>query len=1453
MAGDAFKIVQIPDTQSLAESSPATFSEQFQWVADNAENDNIVFLSHVGDVVENSESDQEWQVATAALGLLDGDLTANPDGLVPYSVAIGNHDYDDDNTHNGASQFTRYFGDSRYEGRSWYGGSSMDELNQFQIFSGGDQTFLHLTLEWEPRDSALSWAQDILDAYADLPAIITTHAYIDETGGHSTQQLTADGNTGVEVFQQLVSPNPQVFMVLGGHFGSERHQVSTNSAGSEVIEVLANYQNRAIGDDGFLRLIEFEPSVDVVNFTTYSPSLDQFETDSESQFSLPLDFDQRFNLPAPPRARMTSPVDNGTSDFDASSQSITVNTAQPRLDVSLLDFSGGINDSTVIESTITLQKDGVLLSEGVDYTFTYDSVAKRVSLTPTSGTWNDGSYQLSLSTGVNRIADQNGFEMSPVSYNVNIDTTILNSPESLYFAINSSATLSNGITIESEDIIFFDGENFSQFFDGSDVGLESFRIDGLHVISESEFLISFTGSGSIPGIAGTVDDSDIVKFTATELGETTGGTFELYFDGSDVGLTSGGEDIDSISLLADGRLLISTRSSYNVGTVAGDDEDILVFTPTSLGETTTGDWALFFDGSDVGLAGEDVNGVSFYPDGNLYLSTDGSFDALDSTVRDDDVLLFRPLTLGDDTTGNIAKNIYFDGSVYGLSPYDVMAVHVPVPVGGNSPPNANGDSLLLAEGGTATLLSGGSASLLANDTDADFPDDTLSVVTTPVLGPSFGSLVLNANGTFSYTHDGSENFSDSFVYQIQDSAGATSTAMVTIEITPVNDQAPVANADSISVPRAGTTTQLVDGSTSLISNDTDLDLPNDLLTVNTHPIVAPSSGTLILNTDGSFSYTHDGSASVSDSFVYELVDATGATSNGSVTIAVTAVNHPPTGSDGQIAAIEDELYVLAISDFNFEDIDGDSLDQIKVTALESAGMLQLSGIDVILDQVIEATDIANGNLTYLADSNANGPNHDLFSFQLHDGAEFSISDYTITVDVAAVNDPPALTGLPELSLIQDGDDATLDLDDFFADIETPSSDASFSVTSSFAGVNATIDPATHLITVSSDEGFVGEGDITIEVIDTGDDASPPLATTATLHVVVQPAPSGTVLLVGFDRDVTVGGIDAENEDVLVFDGVNFSMLFDGSDVGLAGAKLSGFALLSPTELLLSFASAESVPGIADVVDDSDIVKFTGTQFGSETQGSFELYIDGSDVDLDGSADDVDAFSILPDGRLLVSITGSSTIGGLSVRDDDLIALTPTSLGENTAGSWEIYLDGSDVGLSGEDVHGVTVGVNGDIYLNVQNEFAVGGVAGDDEDIFVFRPTALGNSSSGTFASMLYFDGSDFGISDAELTGFDLVPADSLPSLDGGSAAPAQASPQFLASSTATTSASTDNFTKEPETLIPAVEPIPLSSKNVDRVITTLQLMLTADATATDDAVAALTENGLAEDALAERL
>ena len=144
----------------------------------------------------------------------------------------------------------------------------------------------------------------------------------------------------------------------------------------------------------------------------------------------------------------------------------------------------------------------------------------------------------------------------------------------------------------------------------------------------------------------------------TSLGETTSGSFELYFDGSTVGLDAAGEDVDAIGFAPDGRLLISTLGSYSTGSVSGSRSDLLVLDGGSL--------ALYFDGSDVELTDntENISGVWIDNSGDIYLATNGAFTVTGASGDGADIFVCTPASLGDTTS--CTYTLFWDGSTNGF-------------------------------------------------------------------------------------------------------------------------------------------------------------------------------------------------------------------------------------------------------------------------------------------------------------------------------------------------------------------------------------------------------------------------------------------------------------------------------------------------------------------------------------------------------------------------------------------------------------------------------------------------------------------------------------------------------------------------------------------------------------------------------------------------------------------
>lgn len=225
---------------------------------------------------------------------------------------------------------------------------------------------------------------------------------------------------------------------------------------------------------------------------------------------------------------------------------------------------------------------------------------------------------------------------------------------------------------------------------------------------------------------------------------------------------------------------------------------------------------------------------------------------------------------------------------------------------------------------------------------------------------------------------------------------------------------------------------------------------------------------------------------------------------------------------------------------------------------------------------------------------------------------------------------------------------------------------------------------------------------------------------------------------------TVGVV--EQSDIVSYEPVAgvWALEFDGSDVGLTGQRIDGFARLASGELLVSFDIPLDIPGLiggpggATLVDDSDIVMFSPVSLGENTAGNFTFYFDGSDVGLAADNEDVDSISITPDGRLVLSTLGAVIAPGVNGATHDLFVMNATSLGSVTAGTFEMYVKGASVGLSTgtENVVGSTILANGDLLMSTSGPFAVAGLSGTNKDVIRFVPTALGLSAQGTFSMFL---------------------------------------------------------------------------------------------------------------------
>ncbi len=228
---------------------------------------------------------------------------------------------------------------------------------------------------------------------------------------------------------------------------------------------------------------------------------------------------------------------------------------------------------------------------------------------------------------------------------------------SIVYINPSSAGTVGGVNFTESDILAFDPNDntWSPYFTGSALGVTE-EINGFHVLVTGEILLTFNNATTVPGV-GTVSPSDIVKYTPMT------GIFELIFDGSDVGLSDDSENIDALAMLSNGNLIISTTGAVTATGASGADEDLLEFTIFSLGNSTSGTFSIYFDGSDVGLIDENVEGVWIAPSTNdIYLSLGDVFFVSGGCVDVSDILAFTGSS-GPTTSGTLS--LFWDGPANG--------------------------------------------------------------------------------------------------------------------------------------------------------------------------------------------------------------------------------------------------------------------------------------------------------------------------------------------------------------------------------------------------------------------------------------------------------------------------------------------------------------------------------------------------------------------------------------------------------------------------------------------------------------------------------------------------------------------------------------------------------------------------------------------------------------------
>ncbi|WP_371228027.1 VCBS domain-containing protein [Pseudomonas sp. QE6] len=325
--------------------------------------------------------------------------------------------------------------------------------------------------------------------------------------------------------------------------------------------------------------------------------------------------------------------------------------------------------------------------------------------------------------------------------------------------------------------------------------------------------------------------------------------------------------------------------------------------------------------ADASVPGQSLRGQY----GTLTLNDDGSWSyQLDNSLPEVEALRASGQILQDRFT-------YLGADIWGGATPGLLTITID---GRNDTPVASDDTTIAVEAGGVNNGTPGvdpRGNVLDNDTDVDgvqygetksvvhyTSQNGVTVAAGGMLQGLYGKLVINADGSFEYRVDNDnptvqalrtagETLREVFTYRMRDTAGATSDARLTVTVRGADDN-PTARDDS---NFASDETPAPQATGNVLPNDSDVD-GGDAISVTgirtgeengsgTAGVVgqpiAGRYGTLVLNADGSYTYTIDLSNRevlaaaglgqvLKDYFTYTISDLTGLTDQAQLTITL---------------------------------------------------------------------------------------------------------------------------------------------------------------------------------------------------------------------------------------------------------------------------------------------------------------------------------------------------------------------------------------------------------------------------------------------------------------------------------------------------------------------------------------------------------------------------------------
>ena len=1011
--GEDFTLIAIPDTQNLVTSSSgaAIFNTMTQWIVDNKITDNIVFTTHLGDIV-NATSTSQSEYADAAMDILDA-------GNVAYSVGPGNHDL------LSGSLYSTYFGSARFSGKSYYQGDyagGNDNYNNYSFFTAGGMDFIIINLQYNAGTSALEWADGLLKTYSDKRAIVVQHDMLTVTNGWVNQ------NT-----YNALKDNPNLFLMLCGHMHTSTdgaaYVAGTGDSGQTIHVILTDYQDYS---NAYIKLLEFQPSEDEIEVTTYSPNLNTYLTGSEEVMSLVYEMDASSafevigtasGIASGGSASMTwddlsneteyewyAVVSDGVSNTTGDTWSFTTGTAVTN------------NDPVITESdpqSVSMSEDGsptafslILNASDIDG----DTLTWSVANDASHGSASASGIGSSISVGYTPDVNYNGSDSFVVrvsdgkggvdTVTVNVDVTAVNdAPVANAQSVTTAEDTAKAITLTGSDV---DGDSLSYSV------VES-PLNG--ILSGTPPSLTYTPDGNYNGLDsftfkvndGTVDSNvAIVSITVSEendapvITEGANTIVTMSEDGSPIAfeLTLNATDADGDTLTWS----ILTDAAYGSSAVSGTGASKAIgYSPNSDHNGSDSFVVQVTDGNGVDtitvnvtiVPMNDLPVITESDPQNISMSEDGFPTAFALTLNasdvDEDLLTWSILTDAVNGTANASGNgssieveyatasNYFGSDSFVVqvsdgSGVDTITVNVTIDAVNDAP---------VCSDVTLNTFANMEWHTAPDCTDIEGDSLTYSIVDGPAYGT--GSVV---DDLLTYMPGTDYSGADSFTYQANDGEANSNAAEVIVTVNESN-QAPVCTATEL------ITDEDTAGQTDPICTDHES-------SPLTYSIAAqPVYGTAAV-VEGQLVYTPAANFNGNDSFTYSANDGFDDSEATEVSVTVNAVNDAPECMDTNLNTTQNTQGTV---EPQCVDVDEDVLSYSIVTQPSHS-----------------SASVRNGKLVYLPGWNYAGT--DSFVYKASDGITESgsaIVSVTVSDDALPTRAPstPALASPSNKGLVTD--------------------------------------------------------------------------------------------------------------------------------------------------------------------------------------------------------------------------------------------------------------------------------------------------------------------------------------------------------------------------------------------------------------------------------------------------